>query len=490
MAVLTAAGSGTRLGHTLPKALVPVGGTPLVVHAARSLLAAGGVASSGRRSSVSVSPTEGPPPAVGASPTQGAPLAVGASPVERAPLPVSALVVTAPSDRVEEFAALLDGARLGVPVRVVAGGSTRQASVAAGLAVLPADATVVLVHDAARALVPAETVDRVVAAVRAGHPAVVPAVPVTDTLTRVHTDGSAAGTVARADLRAVQTPQGFDRATLDRAHREARAVADDEASAATDDAGLVERLGLPVHVVPGHDDAFKVTTARDLALAELVLAARAAAHVTPTAQEAGPMTDTADTTDTTDTTDSTGAGGPAPRARPSAGAGDVAPPALPRTGIGVDVHAYAAEPGADAVLHLAGLAWPGERPLEGHSDADVAAHAAADALLSAAGIGDLGSNFGTAEPQWKGASGTALLAEAARRVRAAGFEVGNVAVQVIGNRPRLGPRRAEAVEALSAAAGAPVSVSATTTDGLGLTGRGEGVAAVATALVVARPSGG
>lgn len=157
---------------------------------------------------------------------------------------------------------------------------------------------------------------------------------------------------------------------------------------------------------------------------------------------------------------------------------------LPRTGIGTDVHAYAESPAPGAVLHLAGLAWPGEAPLEGHSDADVAAHAAADALLSAAGIGDLGSNFGTAEPQWAGAAGTALLAEAARRVRAAGFEVGNVAVQVIGNRPRLGPRRAEAERSLSLAAGAPVSVSATTTDGLGLTGRGEGVAAIATALVV------
>ncbi|PVU83321.1 2-C-methyl-D-erythritol 2,4-cyclodiphosphate synthase [Cellulomonas sp. WB94] len=157
--------------------------------------------------------------------------------------------------------------------------------------------------------------------------------------------------------------------------------------------------------------------------------------------------------------------------------------ALPRTGLGVDVHAYDPDPAPDAVLHLAGLAWPGERPLAGHSDADVAAHAAADALLSAAALGDLGSNFGTAEPQWKGASGTALLAEAARRVRAAGFEIGNVAVQVIGNRPRLSQRRAEAEAALSAAAGAPVSVSATTTDGLGLTGRGEGIAAVATALV-------
>ncbi len=154
---------------------------------------------------------------------------------------------------------------------------------------------------------------------------------------------------------------------------------------------------------------------------------------------------------------------------------------MPRIGIGTDVHRL-----VDGVpMNLAGLAWPDEpQGLEGHSDADVAAHAACDALLSAAGLGDLGSNFGTADPAWAGASGAALLGEAARRVRAAGFEIGNVVVQVIGNRPRLGPRRAEAEAALSAAAGAPVSVSATTTDGLGLTGRGEGVAAIATALVL------
>ncbi|PHP53204.1 2-C-methyl-D-erythritol 2,4-cyclodiphosphate synthase [Actinomyces ruminis] len=154
----------------------------------------------------------------------------------------------------------------------------------------------------------------------------------------------------------------------------------------------------------------------------------------------------------------------------------------PRTGIGTDVHAFA-DPDSGTPMQLACLNWPDEVGLAGHSDGDVVAHACCDALLSAAGLGDLGSNFGTDAPEWKNAAGAALLAETAKRVREAGFEIGNVAVQLVGARPRVAHRMGEATAALSDAAGARVTFSATTTDHLGFLGREEGLAAIASALV-------
>jgi len=232
-ALVPAAGRGERLGPGAPKALRELGGAPLLVHAVRALAAA---------------------------------------------TAVDLVVVAAPAGSTAEVAALLAGEpaapRPAAPVRVVAGGETRQASVAAALAAVDDDVDVVLVHDAARPLAPSALADAVVAAVRAGHPAVVPGLPVVDTVKRVDGTGRVLATVPRADLRAVQTPQGFRADVLRRAHA---AAAASPGAPATDDAGLVEALGLPVHVVPGHEEALKVTRPLDLVLAAALLARRAGA---------------------------------------------------------------------------------------------------------------------------------------------------------------------------------------------------------------------
>ncbi|HEV7948191.1 MAG TPA: 2-C-methyl-D-erythritol 2,4-cyclodiphosphate synthase, partial [Glaciihabitans sp.] len=289
----------------------------------------------------------------------------------------------------------------------------------------------VLVHDSARALTPTTLFDAVINEVRSTGDGVIPGLPVADTIKRV--DGPLVReTVDRSALSAVQTPQGFPFAALVAAYNSA---GEDH----TDDAALYAAAGHTVRVIQGDALAFKITTPWDLRRAESLLAESVLA-------ESGK--------------------------RDSAGA-DI------RTGIGIDVHAYDAE----APLWLGGLFWPGEAGLAGHSDGDAIAHAICDALLSAAGLGDIGGTFGTDDPRFVDAHGEVFLTATLELVNAQSFAVLNIAVQVVGNRPRMMGRRGEIEQRLSALVGAPVSVSATTTDHLGFTGRGEGLTAIATALL-------
>ena len=373
--VIVAAGSGQRLGSALPKAFVSLAGESLLQHALAQ-----------------------------------------ASGWEAAPT----VVAVVPAGWEEPARAM--GTGLGHSLRVVTGGDTRTESVRRGVDALADDTDFVLIHDAARPLMPLAVFDRVLAALKAGSAAVIPTTPVVDTLvTQVRGTGKTEGGIDRDLLAGVQTPQGFPAEALQAAYRSV----DGEF---TDDAEIMRQAGHNVDSVPGDPQGFKITFPEDLARAEAAL-------------------------------------GHSP---------------VPRVGSALDVHAFdEASP-----LTLAGLEWPGEKGLSGHSDGDAVVHAIVDAILQAAGQGDLGHHFGTDRPEFAGASSQVFLKEALKIATQAGFRVSSVAVQIIGNRPKIGPRREEAQKHLSALVGSPVTLGATTTDGLGFTGRGEGIAASATAVLV------
>jgi 2-C-methyl-D-erythritol 4-phosphate cytidylyltransferase/2-C-methyl-D-erythritol 2,4-cyclodiphosphate synthase len=330
------------------------------------------------------------------------------------------VVIAAPSSHLAEATEIANAVlNTDATLDVVVGGETRQQSIANALAVVGEDIEVVLVHDAARAFASIALFERVVSAVRVTRASVVPALEIADTIKRV-SGSEVLETVDRSSLRSAQTPQGFIAADLKRAYANA---GDDF----TDDAALMQSQGKKVSFVAGEIEAAKITTQDDLSgvLSRL--------------------------------------NGPG------------------RTGIGVDVHRFSADPSKK--LYLGTIEWPGVPGLDGHSDGDAVSHAIVDALLSAAGLGDIGSNFGVDRPEFAGANGSVFLAETVRMVRAAGYDIVNASVQIIGNRPKVSTKRVEAEAALSKLVGAPVTVGATTTDGLGFLGNDEGVAAVASALI-------
>ena len=375
--LIPAAGSGERFGAPIPKALVQLNGRTLIEHAVLNL---------------------------GPIATQ--------------------IIVAAPVGFEAEFRKILGDA-----VTVVTGGSTRTKSVKIALESIAPEIEFVLVHDAARPLASGELGNRVIDALAAGDVAVIPALSVSDTIKEVDAANYVVSTPNRERLRAVQTPQGFARETLVKAHM--------QNIEATDDGALVEAMRGKVKLIEGENRALKITNPGDLASALKFLIPNQASDI--------------------------------------------------RSGVGIDAHAFSADPKRE--LWLAGLLWENEIGVDGHSDGDVAAHAICDALFAAANIGDLGSNFGTSKPEYAGASGERLLKETHNLIRAAGFNIQNVAVQFVGNRPKIGPRRTDAITKISQAlGGAQVSVSGTTTDGLGLTGEGKGIGAIATALITSSGS--
>jgi 2-C-methyl-D-erythritol 4-phosphate cytidylyltransferase/2-C-methyl-D-erythritol 2,4-cyclodiphosphate synthase len=371
-AIIAGAGMGHRLGAEIPKALIQIDGMTLIERAFASL----------------------------------------------SPL-VDEIVITAPAGYEDQFRDII-----GDSATVITGGVLRSDSVNLALKSLSPSVKYVLVHDAARALASSDLASKVLNELENGETAVIPALNVIDTIKEVDRDGYVRNTLERSALKAVQTPQGFAVNVLKRAH---------EASQdATDDAALVEALGIKVKTIAGEARAMKITNPQDIATAVTLLR--------PTNSEL-------------------------------------------RVGVGTDAHAFSSDSSRE--LWLGGIHWPDVVGVDGHSDGDVAAHAICDALFSATGLGDLGSNFGISDPQYAGASGAQLLSETHSRITKAGYDIANIGVQIVCNKPKIGTRRAEAIAALSQAlGGAEVSVTATSTDGLGFTGEGKGISAIATALVV------
>lgn len=307
--------------------------------------------------------------------------------------------------------------------KVITGGILRSDSVRIALQQIPTEYENVLVHDAARAIASTELAKRVIKELNS-ESAVIPVIEVVDTIKAIDNAGFVQSTLNRTTLKSVQTPQGFKFELLKKAHSTNQD--------ATDDAALVEKLGERVKTISGENRALKITNPQDLQTALRLLYPN-------------------------ETT-------------------------VLQVGIGTDTHAFSKN--KDRKLWLAGLLWENEIGVDGHSDGDVAIHAICDALLSAANLGDLGSNFGVNDPKYADASGERLLKECLAKLTTANLKIENVSVQIIANKPKIAPRRKEAIETISKHLnGALVSVSATSTDGLGFTGEGKGISAIASALV-------